>query len=347
MARKRKDTRIFETLLARFEPDLQRAFRAALADLREGVNFRAFLDALESGNIQNAIDALNIEPAAFQRYAVAKTEAFRASGAATVASISLPGAIDARIRFDMTNPRAEAWIANEVGQKITRITEENIETVRKTILTGFQRGDGPFDIGVDVAGRVKNGVRQGGVLGLDGPRAERLAKVKEGIKTPEGVRGLVIEGRDGTVRMRYKVNKASENAILAAHRRGEAVLEEQRVRIEQQYSNRLLKDRADTVARAETSQAVMSAREEAWSQTNIPDEFILKRYIHGGGVKDPREHHIAMSGTVIRGKQTPFPFSNGARHRWAHDPEADVSELVNCSCNTEMFVDPQYRPGSG
>mgnify|MGYP005863127173 CR=1 FL=1 len=347
MARKTRGHRIFETLLARFEPDIQRAFRAALADLREGVNFRALTDALEAGNIQSAIDALNIEPAAFQRYAVAKTEAYRQSGAATVANISLPGAVDARIRFDMTNPRAEAWIANEVGQKITRITEEQVETVRSTILQGFQRGDGPFDIGVDVAGRVKNGVRQGGVLGLDGPRAERLARVKEGIKTPEGVRGLVIEGRDGTVKMRYRVNKASENAIRAAHRRGEAVPEAQRVRIEQQYSNRLLKDRANTVAQAETSQAVMSAREEAWEQTGVPDEFILKRYIHGGSVDDPREHHIAMNGEIIRGKQTPIPFANGARHRWAHDPEADVSELVNCSCSTEFFVDPQYRPDGG
>lgn len=346
MARRSQQTRIFEMLIARFEPDLQAAFRAALADLRGGVNFRMLTDALEAGDIQSAIDALNIEPAAFQRYAVVKTEAYRQSGTATVASISLPGAIDARIRFDMTNPRAEAWIANEVGQKITGgLVQEQIETVRSVILQGFQRGDGPFGIGVDIAGRVRNGVRQGGVLGLDRPRAERLAHVTQGIKTPEGVRGLVVVGRDGTVRMRYKVNPASERAILAAYIRGEAVPDAQRVRIEQQYSNRLLKDRADTVARAETSQAVMSARAEAWEQTGVPDEFIMKRYVHGGGVKDPRPHHIEMSGTVIRGLQTPFEFSNGARHRWAHDPDADVSELVGCSCNTEMFVDPQYRPG--
>lgn len=344
MPRRGRDTRIFYTLIRRLEPDLRAAFEAAVSDLRAGVNFRALVAALEAGNIEAAVLALNIEPAAFQRYAAVKTMAYQEGGAATVASISLPGAVDARIRFDMTNPGAERWIASEVGQRITSVVQEQVEFVRSTILSGYQRGDGPQNIAVDIAGRVRNGTRQGGVLGLDGPRAARLEAVTQGIKTPEGVRGLVIEGRDGTLKMRYKVNPASERAILAAYRKGEAVPSGAAERIGQQYSNRLLKDRAETVARTETAQAVMSARREAWAQTNVPDEFVLKRWVHGGGVNEPRAHHVEMSGTIVRGLDTPFVFSNGASLQMAHDPDGDPAEIILCGCNTELFVDPQWKP---
>lgn len=343
MPRRGKDTRIFYTLIRRLEPDLQAAFAAAVADLRAGVNMQALLAALQAGNIEAAVLALNIEPAAFQRYAAVKTLAYQEGGAATVASISLPGAVQARVRFDMTNPGAERWIAAEVGQRITGIVQEQTDLVRSTILSGYQRGDGPQNIAVDIAGRVRNGTRQGGVLGLDGPRAARLEAVTQGIKTPEGVRALVIKGRDGTVRMRYRVNPASERVILAAYRRGEAVPAAQAERIGQQYSNRLLRDRADTVARAEVAQSVMSARREAWDQTGVPDEFVLKRWVHGGGVKEPRAHHVEMSGTVVRGKETPFVFSNGASLQMAHDPDGDPVEIILCGCNTEFYVDPQWR----
>jgi hypothetical protein len=344
MARPGRDTRLFYDLIRRLEPDLRKAFEAAVADLREGVDFRALIAALQAGNIEAAVLALNIEPAAFQRYAAVKTGMFEAAGAATVASITLPGIVQTAIRFDMRNPGAERWIASEVGTRITNIVQEQIQTVRDTILAGYQRGEGPQTIATDIAGRVINGTRQGGVLGLDVPRAERLEKVRNGIKTPEGVRSLVIEGRDGTLKMRYKVNPASEKAILAAYRKGEAVPAKSQERIVTQYGNRLLKERGETVARVETAQSVMSARRQAWDQVNVPPEAIGKRWVHGGGVKEQRPHHVAMSGTIVRGRDTPFIFSNGATLQMAHDPDGPASEVILCGCNTEFFVLPDWRP---
>lgn len=351
MARRGRDTRIFYTLIRRLEPDLRAAFEAAIADLRAGVDFRALITALQTGNIEAAVLALNIEPAVFQRYAALKTTAYAEGGAATVASISLPGVAAAGVRFDLTNPAAERWIAENVGREITRVTQEQIAVVRDFIGAGYARGQGPQDIALDLAGRVRNGTRQGGVLGLDGPRAERLRAVTEGIKTPEGVRSLVIQHRDGTVSLRYTTNPATERAILAAYRRGEAVPSAGQQRIAAQFSNKLLRERAETVARTETAQAVMSSRRDAWTQImdrrNIPPEAVVKRWIHGGSVKEPRPHHVEMSGQEVRGIDTPFVFSNGASLQMAHDPNGDASEIIYCGCNTEFSIDPAWRVESG
>lgn len=127
-----------------------------------------------------------------------------------------------------------------------------------------------------------NGKREGGILSLDAPRADRLRAVTDGIKTPEGVRDLVIRHKDGSLSVRYKVNKATEARILRAYRKGEALSPADQAISVRQYSNALLKDRADTIARAETAQSVMGARREAWDQVlnakNLPPEAVLKRW---------------------------------------------------------------------
>jgi hypothetical protein len=326
---------------------MRAAFEAAITDLRSGIDWSALLAALGRQDVAGALAAMHIDQAAFYQYSTVKTSSFAEAGAAAMTTISVPGAGTIGIRFGMSNPGAESWISREVGNKITgQIIPEQIALVRQSILTGFARGDGPVNIARDIAGRVVGGVRQGGVLGLDAERAKRLAAVTDGIKTPEGIRGLVTVHRDGSVSVNYKVNKQTEARILQAYRNGTAISARDQEISMRQYSNRLLKDRADTVARAETAQAVSSARREAWEQVmagrNIPAEAILKRWVHGGGPKDPRPHHVAMSGHIVRGIDSSFEFSNGARLQFAHDPSGPASETILCGCNTEYFVDPAW-----
>lgn len=353
MARRPRDQRrLFADLMAKLEPGLRAAFEAAVADLHDKLDWAGLLEALARQDIDGAVAALHIDRAAFWGYAQVKTAAFAEAGALTVATIAVPGAGSIGIRFDMENPGAERWIAREVAQKVTgSLVEEQIQVVRDTIGGGFQAGQHPTAIARDIAGRVVNGTRRGGVLGLDAPRADRLRAVTDGIKTPEGVRGLVIRHEDGTLSVRYRVNRQTEARILRAYNRGEALSQADQAISVRQYSNALLKDRADTVARTETAQAVMGARREAWDQVliakNLPPEAVIKRWVHGGGPKDPRPHHVAMSGHQVRGLDAMFEFSNGARLRFASDPEGAASEVIRCTCNTEFYLDPNWNEREG
>lgn len=332
--------RQFAQLIARLEPEIRRAFLAAVVDLHEGVNWPELIRALEQYDTPAAIAALNINPAAFHQYAVAATSAYTEAGAATVALIKQNGIGGVGLRFQAANPRAEQWVAENVGGFITRVTEEQIDVVRLAIERGYAAGEGPRTIAVDLVGRVgPGGTRQGGVLGLDAPRAERLQRVSQGMRTPEGVRDLVVEHADGTVSLKYKVNKATGNRILRAHRAGTAVPEAERIISERQYENALLKARADTVAATETASAVMNAQAEAWEQAAEQEGFdtadITKTWRHRRGPAHGRDTHISMAGTTVRGLETPFELPDGSLMQHPHDPEGGARNNINCACGVE------------
>lgn len=339
----RSQARLFAQLLAELEPRIRAGFMASVTDLTANVNWRDLLANLEAGNVEGAIAALNISPAAWQQYSEAVSAAYAASGSAAAAQIRAIGIGAIGTRFNMMNPRAEQWIRENVGESIVGFVREEIDSARRTIAAGYQLGKGPRDIATDLAGRVVGGRRQGGILGLDAPRAERLLTVTEAMKTAEGVQSLVIEHRSGALSLRYKVNKATADRILNAYRKGEAVPEAQRAISERQYRNALLKARADTVAETEVGNAVLSAKDEAFRQTldqeGIRPDQIKKTWRHGrGATQYHRPDHLAMSGTTVVGIDTPFVFEDGARLQYAHDPAGGAKHTIRCACSTEYSV---------
>lgn len=348
MARRptRSQQRLFAALIQRLTPELAAAFQAAVADLRNGVDWAALIEALEAQDVLGAVAAMNIEPSAMYGYGAAKQSAYAEAGALAATTIIAPGAGVIGVRFDMMNPRAEAWIATNVWGHLTGwMQEEQLAAVRQTILSGYEVGRHPHNIARDLAGRVINGSRQGGVIGLDAERARRLSIVTRGMETAEGVQDLVVM-RGGVPRVRYAVNKATENRIIKAWRKGEAVPPADRALSARQYSNALLKSRGDQLAQDATAEAVFAGRDEEWRQTlekiGASDSDVIKVWQHGGGPKDPRPHHVDMSGTSVRGLDTPFEFSNGAQLRWPHDTLGPVSETTFCTCGVIFRLDPEW-----
>lgn len=345
MARRpRNHQRLFAALIAKLEPELRGAFEAGARDLQNGAVWDDLIAALGRGDIEGAIASLQIEPAAFQAFAQAKTGAFAQGGALAATTINVPDGVHIAFRFDMANPRAEAWISENVAREIVEMAEDMRQVAREVILDGYQAGRHPHSIARDLAGRVVNGQRQGGVVGLDGPRAHRLAKVSRGMETAEGVRDLVIRHRDGTLGLRYKVNKATEARILRAYRAETAVPAPDRNLSIRQFSNMLLKDRADTIAATETGQAVMSARAEEWRQAaekmGYPEAAISKTWRHGRGTdKHFRPDHRAMNGKTVQGLNTPFVFPDGVEKQHALDGAGGAGHDARCGCSTDFRLD--------
>lgn len=340
----KSQARLFAQLIAQLEPEVRRAFMASVVDLRAGVNWPLLLQRLEAGDIDGAVAALNINAAAWAEYSSVMTAAYASAGASTMAQIQMVGIAPIGVRFNMANPRAEQWIRQNVAEMVVGFTNEQIEVARNIIGAGYARGDGPRTIAIELGGRVTNGTRQGGALGLDNPRAYRLQQVASGMRTPEGVQSLVIESPDGRLAMRYKVNPATEKRIIAAYNAGTAVPDDARAISERQYRNVLLQARAETIAQTETGAAVMGAKDEAWQQVvqaqGLDSSAVVKTWQHSRGPGgDARITHIGMNRESVRGLNTPFVLSDGSVMQYPHDPAGGARNNIRCGCTCNYSLD--------
>ena len=333
----KSQARLFALLISELEPQIRRAFMASVTDLQAGVNWPLLLERLTAQDTEGAIAALNINAAAWAEYSATMTTAYAKAGASTMAQIQAVGVAPIGVRFDMSNPRAQQWIRESVAESVVGFTREQITGARAVIEAGYARGEGPRTIATDLAGRVTGGTRQGGILGLDNPRAARLQAVKVGMRTPEGVQALVIKGQDGKLTMRYKVNAATEKRIFSAYNAGTEVPEAARLISERQYQSALLKARADTVSQTETASAVANSTRESWTQTaearGLDAGAVQKKWVHLRGSKEGRIEHIQMNGVTVMGLNTPFILPSGQPMQNPHDPAGGAKQNINCACN--------------
>lgn len=325
-------------LIAKLEPELREAFLAAIDDMRDGIDMRALRRALEAGDIDAAIRALNIEVASFSQYLLARQAAFAAAGALQSAHIPTRDAESVVFRFDMSNPRAEAWIREQSATRITGYVQEQVEAARETIVKGYSRGEGPQQIAVDIAGRVDraSGRRSGGIVGLSEPQAGYVSSMRERLLSgdPREMRKVI----DGMTLRDRRYDRLIQKHIDAGTPLSRTDVEKLTAR----YSDRLLKRRAEDIARTETQQSVFGARKESYRQAlereGLPDDALTKTWRHQGGGEDSRLQHIAMNRKTVDGLDTPFILPDGTAMQHPHDPAGGAKHTINCRCGCDFRI---------
>lgn len=340
MSKNANQTRLFRALIARLAPEMRRAFMQAMQDLRDGIDYEAFLRALADNNVDAAIAALNIEPAAFHVYVEQMKSTFAAGGTLAATTVNPPAGVKIAFRFDMANERAETWIRRNVAERVIVEAREQVENVRSAILSGYSKGKHPSSIALDVVGRIDGGKRTGGVLGLDPHRAGHRDRMRMRLESgePSELRKIL----DG---MSLR-DKRLDGRIKKAIRDGTKISQADIDLMVQRYSDRLLKRRAEDIARTETGSAVMSGRNEEWNQAldklGKPADAVIKTWRAGGGVKDPRQWHQDMDGVKVRGLRTPFLMATGVQMQHALDMNGGAKECANCSCGTDFRIDHSW-----
>lgn len=328
-----------------------RAFEAAIADIKSSVVLRRVIDALENGNIDGAIAALNIDESAFAPLRAAITAAYGDGGAAVVAltRFSAPLATKAVVRWDVTNPVAERYLREELGTKITMVTQDTIQAARDAMVSGYSKGQGPRQIALDVVGRVgANGRRSGGVLGLNGPQLEAKQAIEETLKG--NIRHYFVEDRKtGKMKPRWSgTSRQFDRTILKAIKEGKALTPSQIEKIVKANDNKMLKSRGDTIARTETANAVEQSRVDGFrvgiDKEGIPPRYVNKEWLHGGGGMRPREQHVYESGQKVEGLDTPFIMQDMTPMQRPHDPAGPAKHVINCTCTVLLSIDwPRMR----
>lgn len=328
--------RTLKEIERKYGPRVARAFADAVRDLRDQVTLRRVTEALDVGDIARALDALNIDEAAFSGLRQALTAAFIESGTAVAAAVRLdpPGETRGVFRWNVGNPEAVRALNEWLGTEITKITEDTREAARAALSEGFATGQGPRQIALDVVGRVgPNGRRTGGVLGLNQPQEQWVRNMRQYL-------------RDGDLRSVLRMSKRDrrfDRTIQKMLREGRVPTSAQIEKWTGRYADRLLKLRGDTISRTETAAATEQARFDAFRQgveaKGYPESYVIKEWRHGGGGMKPREQHVAENETEVRGLNTPFRMPDGTLIQYPHAPDIPAKHAVNCTCSLLIRMD--------
>lgn len=322
-------------LIDRLSPDMEKAFLEAIADIKSEIVLKEVVERLERRDIQGAIEALHIDPAAFRPLSEAIRLAFNAGGILTTGNMPrLTDPMGGRVvfRWDVENQAAQSIIRNLSSTLITNVTEDTKEMARERIEAGFALGQGPNTIALDIAGRVSKitGKREGSLIGMTTGLARTVENARAALASGdiEGMNHYLTLGR------RDKRFDAQVRKAIAA---GKPLNQDAVAKITGRLKDRYVQLRAETISRTETGMSVNAAQHAAFQQgldNAGRDASLVTRTWKSAGDRRVRHTHSVLNNQEMQGMDLPFTSPSGAMMRFPGDSAlgAGASEVVGCRC---------------
>jgi len=338
LARTSKVDKQLDALAARFTPRIKKAFLASVADIKDKAVITAITDAIAVGDLEAAFRATGLSAAAMRPITQMIETAFE-QGGVTVANSAPRGITDgfgnrAVFRFDVRNSRSEAWLRDHSSSLVTRITDDTRDNIRTIIQRGVAEGRNPRNIALDIVGRVNpdNGRRTGGIIGLTAPQERWVGNARRDLTNldPHYFTRVQRDKRFDSI-----VRKAIDTGTPLSGAKIDALVDK--------YSDNLLLQRGETIARTEAMQSLNKAADDAFRQAI--DEGTLKpnavtKAWDSAGDNRVRESHKAMDGQTVQ-MDEPFKSPDGAQLMFPGDTSlgAPASEIIDCRCRVRHAVD--------
>lgn len=336
----RNQARLWEELRDRYGALVAKAFMDAVNDLRDGATIQAIVTALETGNLDAALNALNLDPAAYDRMLDQIRDSYLEGGRtqAGLFPAKRPDGTALVVRFDGRNFRAEAWLRDHSSRLVTRIMEDQRQAVRTVLTDGMAGGRNPRSVALDIVGRINRatGKREGGILGLSGQQERAVASARAELASgdPTQLRAYLE---------RKRRDKRFDRAIQRAIRDGKPVPADTIAKASTAYERRLLQLRGEAIGRTEAMASIHAGQFEALEQaveSGQVQQNAVRRIWRTASDARVRDTHRNMNGDSI-GMQEVFTSPSGARMRFPGDTSlgAPASEVVNCRCGSEVRID--------
>lgn len=330
MTNRRRLQNRLAALLAQYDASIQAAFLEAIRSKANSINLTDLAAAIEAREIDRALRIAGVTRADLFPFDSTINSAFVAGGQ-TIAAAAPAFAVS--FGFDGRATRAEAWARDHVGGLVTNIVDDQVQMLRETIGTQIAGGVNPRRAALDIAGRTVGNARQGGYIGLSRPQAGYLASARDELAQLDAnyfTRTLRDKRFDGIVRKAIDAGKPLAQADID--------------RIASRYSDRLLKRRADTIARTESITALRAGRREGIEQAVEAGAIraeTLTRVWNATGDSRTRPDHMQMNGKTVTGLTEPWVLPDGSRLLYPGDTSlsASASQTIMCRCFEEHAVD--------
>lgn len=326
-------------LIDELEPQVRQAFLDAVQSVSGSASVARLESLIASGDIEAVLSLLNIAPNMFDPLTQQLTAAYHATGAEYAASLGVqPHArrgVDAMVRWDSTNPRATAWIQTNSAQLVTEISE-NIRTgIRAHLATSVTDGVAPRRAALDLVGRIDRttGRRVGGIIGLHSRQIGYVQNAARDLQSRDFRSYLSREARD----------RRFDSVVRRAARDGVAIPQTTIDRMVARYSDNLLRQRGEDIARTEMLQGFHNAQDEMVNQMvddgQISRDQVTERW-DASEDSATRSSHKFMDGQVAD-QNGVFTTGAGYRMRYPGDRSlgAPAQEIINCRCRKIVDID--------
>lgn len=306
--------------LDKHDKTIQAAFERAIRERKDSINLTALAQAIEGRDLNRAVEIAGITGADMFPFRRAIDDAY-VDGGLTVTQAA--PAFAARVALDGSAPRAVEWAQTHVGGLIGGIAQEQREVVQQVIADQIERGVN--------SQKIAREIRK--TIGLSSPQQRYLANARSELEALDSnyfTRELRDRRFDGIVRRAIKDGKPLSQVDID--------------RITTRYSERMIKHRAEVIARTESITALRAGRDEgirqAIEQGAINPERLVRRW---SATLDSRTRpdHMAMDGVEVEGMDTPFILPDGSRMMYPGDTSlgASASQTIQCRCFQEHEVD--------
>ncbi|MGU3496352.1 phage minor head protein [Xanthobacteraceae bacterium A53D] len=331
--------RSIEQLVEDWAPKLQRAFLDAVYAMRSAVQIELLVTMLERGDVDGALQAVNLDPVNLRPLGKALGEAFEDGGRATTGGIPAlrePSGHILKVQFNVFSPSAEEWLRKYGADLIKEIEGDTEAMIRNRLANGIVAGENPRTVALDIAGRKSpaTGRREGGIIGLASSQEQWVRSFEARLRSDDPAamaQAMEMELRD----------KRFDRSIAKAIREEKPLPADAVTKMVTAYKNRALRLRAEAISRSEALTALHQSQEEGWRQAVAAGQVAeaqIKKIWHDARDVRVRETHRGMNGQKV-GFRASFVSPSGATLRYPGDPAAPASERVNCRCWCEYKVD--------
>lgn len=316
-------------------PRVAKAFLEAIALIRDRAQIGQIATMLERGDVDGALRAVGLDPAAFRALDVAVAQAFEAGGNATTTKIPASRtAVGHRldILFNARNPEAENWLRSHSATLVTDIVEDQRTMIRAALTAGMEAGRNPRTVALDLVGRINATTRrrEGGTIGL-------TASQEAWVRNYEAE----LAAGDPKALTRTLRDKRFDRTVAKAIREGAPIPPETLAKMVAAYRNRALRYRGEAIGRTEAMAALHQAQDESFRQAIAAgqvDARDVRKVWHSAGDRRVRDTHRILNGESV-GFTESFTSPSGARLRYPGDARAPAAEIIQCRCWCEYRID--------
>ena len=316
-----------EALVREHEGNVVAAWLAALAGIRDAFTVVELAELLNTGRFQEVAETFGPQMSRLNR---AWNNALVDAGTQTAENVAKTAEIV--FDFDMVNDAAVRAMQENNLRLVQQFTDQQRRASQEALGQGVTLGENPRQ----VAERFRDSI------GLTQRQVRTVANYERllRMRSPEALTRALRDRRfDSTIR------RAIENDT--------PLTDDQIRRMVDRYRSRMIKQRAETIARTEAQRSVHIGQHEAMRQAveagHVTADQIVREWNTAADerVRDfpGQTSHVTMDGQKQIGLDAPFVSGAGNSLLYPTDPGAPAYDTINCRCVVSERLDLNVAAG--